>query len=70
MNLDLKQKLHLRNSINVTHGRTDLLKMVRVEILPNFGNYFCTLELGFWKFLSWIVFLHNKSALLFKCPFH
>ena len=25
----------------------DLLKMVPVEILPNFGNYFRTLQLGF-----------------------
>ena len=36
----------------------DLLKMVPVEILVNFGNYFCTLQLGFCKFLSEIVFLH------------
>ena len=32
--------------------------MVPVEILLNFGNYFRTLQLGFWKFLSGIVFLH------------
>ena len=30
----------------------DLLKMVYVEIVLNVGNYFCTLQLGFWKFLS------------------
>jgi len=33
--------------------------MVPVEILLNFGNYFRTLQLGFWKFLSGIVFLHH-----------
>ena len=37
---------------------TDLLKMVYVEILPNFENYFGILQLGFWKFLSGIMFLH------------
>ena len=37
----------------------DLLKMVPVEILLNFGNYFRTLQLGFWKFISGIVFLHH-----------
>ena len=26
--------------------------MVYVEIVLNVGNYFCTLQLGFWKFLS------------------
>ena len=36
----------------------DLLKMVTVKILLNFGNYFRTLQLGFLKFLSGIVFLH------------
>ena len=40
------------------HGCTDVLKMVRVQILLNFGNYFCTLQLGFWKILSGIVFFH------------
>ena len=39
-------------------GCADLLKMVDVEILLNFGNCFCTLQLGFWKFLSGIMFLH------------
>ena len=39
---------------------TDLLKMVPVEILLNIGNYFCTLQLGFRKFISWKVFLHYK----------
>ena len=33
--------------------------MVPVEILLNFGNYFRTLQLGFLKFLSGIVFLHH-----------
>ena len=33
--------------------------MVPVEILLNFGKYFRTLQLGFWKFLSGIVFLHH-----------
>ena len=33
---------------------TDLLKMVPVEILLNFGNYFSTFQLGFLKFLSGI----------------
>ena len=33
---------------------TDLLKMVPVEILLNFENYFCTLQLG----LSGIMFLY------------
>ena len=37
---------------------TNLLKMVPVEILLNFGNYFRTLQIGFWKFLSGIMFLH------------
>ena len=37
---------------------TDLLKMVPVEILINFGNYFRTLQLGFHIFLSGMVFLH------------
>ena len=37
---------------------TDLLKMVHVKILLNFEYYFCTLLLGFRKFLSGIVFLH------------
>ena len=37
---------------------TDLLKMVPVKILLNFGNYFRTLQLRFSKFLSGIVFLH------------
>ena len=37
---------------------TDLLKMVHVEILLNFKNHFRTLQLGFWKFLSIIGFLH------------
>ena len=37
---------------------TDLLKMVPVEILLNFENYFRTLQLGFCNFLSGIVFLH------------
>ena len=32
--------------------------MVPVEILLNFGNHFLTLQLGFWKYLSEIVFLH------------
>ena len=36
----------------------DLLKSVPVEILLNFENYFRTLQLGFWKFLSGIMFLH------------
>ena len=39
---------------------TNLLKMVPVEILLNFGNYFRTLQLGFKKFLSGIVFLHYQ----------
>ena len=38
---------------------TDLQKMVPVEKLLNCGNYFLTLQLGFWKFLSGIVFLHS-----------
>jgi hypothetical protein len=33
--------------------------MVPVEILLNFGNYFRTLQLDFWKFLSGIVSLHH-----------
>ena len=37
---------------------TDVLKMVPVEILLNFRNYFRTLQLGFWKFHTGIVFLH------------
>ena len=37
----------------------DLLKMVPIEIFLNFGNYFRTLQLGFGKFLSGIVFLHH-----------
>ena len=37
---------------------TDLLKMVPVEILLFFGNYFRTLQLRFWNFVSGIVFLH------------
>ena len=46
-------------SIKARHtADRDLLKMVPVEILLNFGNYFCTLQLGFWKFLSGIVFLY------------
>ena len=40
-------------------ANVELLKMVPVEILLNFGNYFRTLQLGFWKFLSWIVFLYH-----------
>ena len=40
-------------------ANVDLLKMVHVEILFNFGNYFRTLQLGFGKFLSGIVFLHH-----------
>ena len=28
-------------------ANVDLLKSVPVEILLNFGNYFCTLQLGF-----------------------
>ena len=39
-------------------ANVDWLKMVPVEILLNFGNYFRTLQLGFWKFLSGIVFFH------------
>ena len=44
---------------------TDLLKRVPVEILLNlFSNYFHTIQLGFLKFLSGIVFLHYyKDAL-------
>ena len=34
--------INLRSTSN-----TDLMKMVPVEILPNFGNYFRTLKLGF-----------------------
>ena len=44
--------------ISFLTANVDLLKMVPVEILLNFGNYFRTLQLGFWKFLSGIVFLH------------
>ena len=40
-------------------ANVDLLKMVPVEILLNFGNYSRTLQLGFWKFLSGIVFLYH-----------
>ena len=35
---------------------TDLLKVVPVEILLNFGNYFCTLELGFEHFFQELCF--------------
>ena len=45
------------NSNDLT-ADTDLLKMVPVEILLNFGNYFLTLQSGFCKFLFEIVFLH------------
>ena len=38
---------------------TDLLKMVPIEKMLNFGNYFRTLQLGFNKFLSRIVFLQQ-----------
>ena len=42
-----------------TTADTDLLKMVPIEILLKFGNYFYTLQLGFWIFLSGIVLLHH-----------
>ena len=32
---------------SATTANVDLLKMVPVEILLNFGNYFRTLQLGF-----------------------
>ena len=41
---------------------TDLLKMVPVEILLNFGNYFCTLRLGFENFFQELCFFINKHA--------
>ena len=44
---------------NSSTANVDLLKNVPVEILLNFENYFRTLQLGFWKFLSGIVFLHH-----------
>ena len=47
------------HQINLNTANVDLLKMVPVEILLNFGNYFRTFQLGFWKFLSGIVFLHH-----------
>ena len=37
------------------HGFT---KMVPVEILPNYGNYFLTLQLGLWTVFSGIVLLY------------
>ena len=43
----------------------DILKMVPVKIFLNFGNPFCTLQLGFWKFLSTSVFL-NYEVLTIK----
>ena len=49
-----KTPIDMHNTANV-----DLLKMVPVEILLNLWNYFRTLQLGFWKFLSGIVFLHH-----------
>ena len=49
----IREKRHL---FNINTADTDLLKMFHVEILLNFGNYFCSLKLGFWKFLSGIVF--------------
>ena len=42
------------------------LKMVPVEILLNFGDYFRTLQLRFWKFLSRIVFLHYLVLLFLQ----
>ena len=42
-----------------TTANVNLLKSVPVKILLNFGNYFRTLQLGFWKFLSGIVFFHH-----------
>ena len=43
---------HIHNTADM-----DLLKIVPVEILLNFGNYFRTFKLGFSKFPSGIVFL-------------
>ena len=56
------KKLHLQLILSFSPlytANVDLLKMVSVEILLNFGNYFRLLQLGFWKFLSGIVFLHH-----------
>ena len=42
------------------HGCMGVLKMVCFEILPNYGYYFHTLNLGFLIFISRIVFLRYK----------
>ena len=49
-----------KDSTSVLTADTNLLKMVHVEILLIFINYFRPLQLGFWKFLSGIVFLHYQ----------
>ena len=66
INIKKKSKRHKDNSSsnkvywnNLHTANVDLLKMVPVEILLNFENYFRTLQLGFKKFLSGIVFLHH-----------
>ena len=53
------QKCLFLHFLSIYRANVDSLKMVPVKILLNFGNYFHTLQLGFWKFLSGIVFLHR-----------
>ena len=49
--------------ITLITADTDLLKMVPVEILLNFENYFCTLQLGFQIFFQELCFFITKYAL-------
>ena len=61
------------NQMNCT-ADTDLLKMVPVEILLNFGNYFRTLQLGlilkisFRNSVSSVLSMHIKTF-IFTGPF-
>ena len=53
-----KNKIIIGSSNFCSTADTDLLKMVPIEKLLNFVYYFRTLQLGYQKFLSRIVFLH------------
>ena len=52
--------LRLQWNFKAYHRWHEFTENGPVEILLNFGNHFRTLQLGFWKFLLGIVFLHYQ----------